>query len=113
MEPTETFKVDSTSQVNTYLDSRGFNLFKTLQPHLKKVLTSKTASVDSDWQKSQIEENWVVRVKEIRDIANDYCQYEIYSEIICPDEEQLQKLQSEAQVFCYPKIMEYQEGDKI
>lgn len=108
MELSENFRIQNNSEVNSYITSRGFNLFKTLLPQLKNVVSQKKLNEDEDeWQKTQIDENWVVRVKEIKDQDQDYCQYEIFSEINHPTEPYLDKLQNEAQLFCHPKLMEY------
>jgi hypothetical protein len=84
-----------------------------LRPRLDDLLkNTKITHTDGDeLKKTQLDENWLVRVKETKN--QDYCQYEIYSEIECPNEEQLEKLQVEAQVFCHPKIEQYREGENL
>ena len=95
MELTEEFRLQSKTEVANYLKSRGFTLFSTLRPRLEdllrnaKILSASSSDEESAWKKTQLDENWVVRVKETRDEANDYCQYEIYSEIDGPTEEQI------------------------
>jgi hypothetical protein len=48
MELSENFRIQNHSEINSYLSSRGFNLFKTLLPHLKNVITHKKVNEDEE-----------------------------------------------------------------
>ncbi len=93
-EPSTAFRLSNPSEVSSYLKLRGYGLFNSLQPQISHVYYSKPVSSDINfeqggetWKKTQIEDNWTVRVKENRDVTSDYSQYEIYSEIDQPNEE--------------------------
>ena len=43
---------------------------------------------------TNLDENWVVHTKEVRE--NDFVEYEVFSVLDCPTDEQLSKLDSEA-----------------
>ena len=60
----------------------------------KEILPGSTVPMGPTWRKTNLDENWVVHTKEVRE--NDFVEYEVFSVLDCPTDDQLNKLDSEA-----------------
>ena len=104
MEITEDFRINSKAETKNYLESRGFSLFDTLGHRLHDLLLGKsnlseaiptevgkdrligdTLHLGANWRKTQVDENWGLHVKEVRN--EDFVEYELFSVIDTPSEE--------------------------
>ena len=113
----EDFRIHQRSETDAYLKSRGFKLFETLNGNLRALLDKKTTlprdklyitkqegdkkielgstvAMEPTSSIKNLDENWVVHTKEVRE--NDFVEYEVFSVLDCPTDEQLSKLDSEA-----------------
>ena len=109
----EEFRIHNSGETDAYLKSRGFKLFETLSGHLKALLLGKSTLPDAtkqegdqenflgstiamgpSWRKTHLEENWAVHIKEVRE--NDFVEYEVFSVLDSPTDEQMSKLDYEA-----------------
>lgn len=66
----------------------------TMQEVDKEILPGSTVPMGTTWRKTNLDENWVVHTKEVRE--NDFVEYEVFSILDCPTDEQLSKLDYEA-----------------
>jgi hypothetical protein len=67
-------------------------------------LLGETYALGPTWRKTQLEDNWAVHIKET--VTDGYVEYEVYSVLEEPSEEDLLRLESESAVFCHPEIEE-------
>lgn len=113
----EDFRLHQRGDTEAYLQSRGFKLFETLNGNLRALLEKKkplpgaNQEIGPTWRKTQLDDNWAVHTKEVREI--DFVEYEVFSVLDSPTDKQLRKLDSEAQLLCFPELDQYRGGDRI
>jgi len=81
---------------------------KSLPDATKKEINQETGPT---WRKTPLDENRTVHTKEVRE--NDFVEYEVFSVLDCPTDKQLSKLDSEAQLLCFPELSQYRGGERV
>ena len=77
----------------------------------KKPLPDANQETGPTWRKTHLDDNWAVHTKEVREI--DFVEYEVFSNLDSPTDKQLSKLDSEAQLLCFPELDQHRGGQRV
>ncbi|TNV81243.1 hypothetical protein FGO68_gene4094 [Halteria grandinella] len=125
MDITQTFKLQNKGETVNYLTSRGFSLFKSLEPSLISEQDRQSVSSEGQVTVRLIEddaikfgkrnhedgENFFVNEKIIN--GEDYRQYEVHTILECPSSQQLQELERDAKILSFKPLISLLNDERI